>query len=136
MAILYRRPDVAQRDETLEEPVDILFIQEDSAVAEMYRLKLELDGYRVTLAEAGDPVEELLNRHEPDIVYIDVRSPGERSVAALRELRSATAARNIPVVILSGTPAETLTRQGIELGRSDYVVRCDATQRSLSSITA
>ena len=40
--------------EVVDEDVNVLFIEDDPAVAEMYKLKLELDGYRVTVAKSGE----------------------------------------------------------------------------------
>ncbi|TMD17110.1 MAG: hypothetical protein E6J07_07065, partial [Chloroflexi bacterium] len=41
----------AQADEDL---VDVLLVEDDPSVLEMYRLKLELDGYRVNTALDGE----------------------------------------------------------------------------------
>ncbi len=136
MAILYRRPGIAESDEMVEEPVSILFLQDDPAVAEMYKLKLELDGYRVTVATAGDEPGELLAVHLPDIIYVDVRSAGARNLARLDALRAVDGANDIPIVILSGAPVDELRAQGVQLGPRDYVVRCDTTRTSLGSFAS
>jgi DNA-binding response OmpR family regulator len=134
MAILYRRPGIAESGEVAEEPVSILFLQDDPAVAEMYKLKLELDGYRVTVATQADDAEELLGTHPPDIIYLDIRSAGGRNLARLDAVRSRTDAGVIPVVILSGAPAEELKAQGVQLRPMDYIVRCDTVRTGLGSI--
>lgn len=133
MAILYRRPASAESDGSVEEPVSILFLQDDPAVAEMYKLKLELDGYRVTVATLADDADELLVAHPPDIIYVDIRSAGGRNLARLDELRAHNAAGGVPVVILSGAPADELKARGVPLGPMDYVVRCDTVRISLGA---
>ena len=40
--------------EAPDEDVSVLFIEDDPAVAEMYKLKLELDGYTVRVAKDGE----------------------------------------------------------------------------------
>jgi DNA-binding response OmpR family regulator len=136
MAILYRRPGIAESGEVAEEPVSILFLQDDAAVAEMYKLKLELDGYRVTVATQADDAQELLDAHPPDMIYLDIRSAGGRNLARLNALRSRDSAGVIPVVILSGAPANELKAQGIQFGPMDYVVRCDTVRIGLGSIVS
>jgi DNA-binding response OmpR family regulator len=37
-----------------DEEVRVLFVEDDPAVAQMYKLKLELDGYAVTVAPDGE----------------------------------------------------------------------------------
>jgi len=34
--------------------VNVLFIEDDPTVAQMYKLKLELDGYQVNMAKDGE----------------------------------------------------------------------------------
>ena len=42
-------------DTLAEDLIDVLFVQGESNIAELYRHKLDLDGYRVTLAKpVGD----------------------------------------------------------------------------------
>jgi len=134
MAVLYRRPGVAESGEVAEEPVSILFLQDDPAVAEMYKLKLELDGYRVTVASQADDAEEILDTHRPDIIYLDIRSAEGRNLARLDALRSRDGGGVIPVVILSGAPADELKAQGVRLQPMDYVVRCDTVRTGLGAI--
>lgn len=40
-----------------EGPEDIhaVFVEDDASIAQMYKLKLELDGYRVDVAGEGEP---------------------------------------------------------------------------------
>src|SRR5437763_12665275 len=53
------------------EAVDILFIADDPDLAEMYRLKLELDGYWVRVVQPEAAVAEAL-RHRPELVFLDL----------------------------------------------------------------
>jgi len=58
-------------------PMDILVVDDERAVRDSLRRALELEGYRVELAEDG---EEALRRLEleplPDAVILDVLMPG------------------------------------------------------------
>ena len=42
-----------------EDLISVLFIEDDAHLAEMYRLKLELDGYTVDVAEARRSIRKL-----------------------------------------------------------------------------
>ena len=69
--------------EVVDEDVNVLFIEDDPAVAEMYKLKLELDGYRVTVAKSGEEGLDQAKRHVPDIVFLDIRLPKMDGFAVL-----------------------------------------------------
>src|SRR5437763_16392647 len=84
-----------------DEDVNVLFIEDDPAVAEMYKLKLELDGYRVTVAKSGEEGLDHAKSQVPDIGFLDIRLPKMDGFAVLETLRSDGVTRNIPVIILS-----------------------------------
>ena len=54
----------------------------------MYRLKLELDGYRVVMAKDGEEGLRLAGEVRPDIVFLDIRLPKVDGFAVLQQLRS------------------------------------------------
>src|SRR3989442_2050258 len=87
--------------EVVDEEVNVLFIEDDPAVAEMYKLKLELDGYRVTVAKSGEEGLERAKKLVPDIVFLDIRLPKMDGFAVLENLPQDTVTRNITVIILS-----------------------------------
>jgi len=70
-------------------------------VAQMYRLKLELDGYAVDVAGDGITALEKAKTIRPDIVFLDLRLPKLDGLAVLERLRADTSTAAIPVVILS-----------------------------------
>ena len=109
-------------DEELGETVNIFFLQGDPALAEGYRLKLELDGYQVTVASPSDVALENLRAQPPDIIFLDasLRAPG--STRLLRSLRDHPATQRVPVVVLSTRTPGELAMDGMNLGPLDYVV--------------
>ena len=55
--------------------IDVLLIEDDRETLEMYRTKLELDGYRVHVALDGEEGVEQAKELLPDIIFLDVRLP-------------------------------------------------------------
>jgi len=93
-----------------EEPVDILFVAGDPDLAELYRMKLELDGYRVTIATSVEAAIEAVSRQPADIVYLDLGDPRPQAIASWRALRKVPAMRNIPMILLSGPDGRRFAR--------------------------
>ena len=50
--------------------VRVLFVEDDVSVAQMYRLKLELDGYTVEVAGDGLVALEKAKTMHPDIIFL------------------------------------------------------------------
>jgi CheY-like chemotaxis protein len=116
----------------MDEDVNVLFVEDDPAVAEMYKLKLELDGYRVRVAKSGEEGLEDAKASPPDIIFLDIRLPKMDGFAVLRQLRADEVTKNIPVIILSNYGEKELIEQGLKLGALDYLIKSETTPASLS----
>jgi CheY-like chemotaxis protein len=109
-----------------DETIRVLFIENDSAVAEMYKLKLELDGYQVTVIAHDDQVLEGVARVKPDMIFLDLRVGDDRGLATLQQLRGTDGTRQVPVIILSNQAASELADRGFKADPLDYVVRAES----------
>jgi DNA-binding response OmpR family regulator len=110
---------------SIEEPIRVLFIERDPSVAEMYKLKLELDGYQVMVVAHDEQVEARALAVKPDMVYLDLRLGEAEGIATLEGLRAAESTRNLPIIILSSYAANEMASRGFEAHLLDYVVRAD-----------
>jgi CheY-like chemotaxis protein len=118
--------------EAPDEEVRVLFIEDDPAVAEMYKLKLELDGYTVTVAKDGEEGLQIASETPPDIIFLDTRLPKMDGFAVLERLRSAERTREIPVIILSNYGERELVDRGLKLGALEYLIKSQTTPANLS----
>jgi DNA-binding response OmpR family regulator len=118
--------------EAPDEEVHVLFIEDDPAVAEMYKLKLELDGYTVVVAKDGEEGLEMAAASPPDIIFLDTRLPKMDGFAVLERLRSAERTAEIPVIILSNYGERELVDRGLKLGALEYLINSQTTPANLS----
>lgn len=112
--------------------VQVLFIEDDPTVAQMYKLKLELDGYTVTMAKDGEEGLRLAQEGSPDIVFLDIRLPKMDGFAVLEALRASDGTRETPVVILSNYGERELVERGLKLGALEYLIKSQTTPANLS----
>ena len=112
--------------------VRVLFVEDDVSVAQMYRLKLELDGYSVEVAGDGLVALEKARTMRPDIIFLDIRIPKLDGLAVLEALRADEATARIPVVILSNWNEKELVERGIKLGALDHLIKSQTTPARLS----
>jgi len=98
--------------------VDVLFVGSNTDLAEMYRLKLELDGYRVrTLATLRN-----WTGAKPDLVFIDVEPPDDSGLTELTRLRSDRRLCGVPAILLVDESAEELEARGLRLTPQEYLL--------------
>ncbi len=109
-------------DNLAEDLVDVLFVEGDPDIAELYRHKLDLDGYRVTVAKPVGDWLDFDRRAQPDIVFIEVSPTDAESIASFKALRDDDRMRNVPKIILSHAREPEFRERGLALGTLDYVV--------------
>lgn len=112
--------------------VHLLLIEDDAALAHMYRGKLEKDGYTVRVAGDGEEALRLVAERPPDLIFLDIRLPRMDGLAFLERLRQSEATRNVPVVIVSNYSEEELVDRGLQLGALEYLIKSQTTPGQLS----
>lgn len=78
-------------------------------------------GYEVIQAEDGDQAIEMVARHSPDLILMDLLMPRVDGITAIRKLRSSAKNDDLPIIFLS---AETDRRKWVEAfnaGANDFI---------------
>ena len=107
----------------IEDTIRVLFIEDDPAVAEMYKLKLELDGYQVKVVSNDDQVMQEAAALRPDMIFLDLRMGEELGIATLQRLRATDGTRHLPVIILSSSDDPRDIRRAYDSGANSYLCK-------------
>src|SRR3972149_4735189 len=86
--------------QTKDEKIKVLLIEDEKEVAELYKLKLTLDGYAVITAEGGQEGLDKANAIKPELIFLDIKMPEMDGFEVLKKLRATSKTKDIPVVIL------------------------------------
>jgi len=101
-AKLGRNPEVAERV--------ALVIEDDDQAADLVRLLLEAEGFRVVRAVSGEAALVLAAQQELGLITIDIQLPGMDGWEFLGRIRELESLAHVPVVIVSGlTHARAVT---------------------------
>jgi DNA-binding response OmpR family regulator len=114
--------------------VHILLVEDDASVSEMYRVRLEMDGFRVLVAADGRAGLQLIRQLTPELVILDYRLPRLDGAALLRALRDDECTRHQPVVMLSAHDEPRLVDEGRDLGALAWLVKSHTTPGELSAV--
>jgi len=76
---------------------DILIVEDDSAIAELYAIRLRMDGYKVHHAADLATAHVIFDRTNPQVVCMDTRLAGTSG----REAATEFAGRNSTVILLT-----------------------------------
>jgi CheY-like chemotaxis protein len=114
-----------------QEPIRVLLIEDDPAIAEMYRVQLEYDGHRVTVASTGEIGYSSLVQSRPDIVLLDLLLPDRSGLEIMSDIKEQLPSHP-PVVILSNYGEPAMMDRGFSLGALEYLVKSRVTPASVS----
>jgi CheY-like chemotaxis protein len=111
----------------------ILLVEDDPAVAGMYKLKLEMEGYRVTIAGDGEEGLRVARELRPQLIFLDVRLPKLDGMSVLEAMRGDDRTRHIPVLILSNYGEPPLIERGLRLGAREYLLKSETTPSGVAA---
>lgn len=84
----------------------VLLVDDAADVRALLDLVLQLDGFAVLLADDGPTGLAVAQDEQPDVVLLDVQMPGMDGPAVLAALQADPRTAEIPVVFLTGEPAD------------------------------
>ena len=122
---------LGNRDPNARQAIHVLLIEDDVAIAEMYRVQLEYDGFRVTIATTGENGFAAMAHTHPDIVLLDLLLPDRSGLEIMADIKSHLP-KHPPVVILSNYGEPTMIDRGISLGALEYLVKSRVTPAAVS----
>jgi DNA-binding response OmpR family regulator len=95
--------------------LSILLVEDEVVLAEMYRIRLEREGYLVRLAADGPSGLQQAIDAVPDLLLLDIRLPGFDGFQLLQELRHREETLNLPTIVLSNFDSDDMLERGGQL---------------------
>jgi DNA-binding response OmpR family regulator len=112
----------------------IAIIEDDLAIAQMYRLKFEAEGYHVEIAENGKLGLDLCEQMKPDLVLLDLMMPEMNGDEMLEKMRGTDWGKDIKVIILTNVGQQEAPDKLKSLYVTDYVVKAEMTPSEVADI--
>ena len=101
----------------------ILLVEDDTALASVYRSRLELEGFDVCEANDGEDALSLAVSEHPDLILLDVMMPKISGFDVLDILRNTPETTNIRVIMLTALSQPKDKERAEQLGVDDYLVK-------------
>ncbi|HEX6489390.1 MAG TPA: response regulator [Candidatus Dormibacteraeota bacterium] len=112
--------------------VDVLLVEDDRDIAEMYRRRMAADGLRVVIAEDAATGLAMLRQDAPRVVLLDIRLPDQDGFHVLQAVRSEPELADVPVLMISNYGEPSTMRRALELGAAEYLVKANTTPAEVS----
>jgi DNA-binding response OmpR family regulator len=112
----------------------VAIIEDDLAIAQMYRLKFEAEGFKVEIAENGRLGLELCEQMKPDLALLDLMMPEMNGDEMLEKMRGTDWGKNIKVILLTNVGEQEAPEKLKALHVLDYVVKAEMTPKQVAEL--
>ncbi len=112
----------------------VAIIEDDLAIAQMYRLKFEAEDFDVRIAENGKLGLALCEDMKPDIVLLDLMMPEMNGDEMLEKMRSTEWGKHIKVIILTNVGEQEAPDALKHLDVSAFIVKADMTPGQVADL--
>ena len=109
----------------------ILIIEDDQIVANVYRNKLIVQGYRVEVANTGETGYDLIKSFRPDAVILDLVLPRLSGVELLEIVRAEAEFAKLPMIVFSNTYLTNMVQEAWKAGATKCLSKANCTPRQI-----
>jgi DNA-binding response OmpR family regulator len=114
----------------------ITIIEDDAAIREMYKYKLEAAGYNVSTANEGASALHVLEHEVPDLMLLDIKMPHLPGQEVLRRVRATEWGAHIKVIVLTNISRDEAPHEFRVLGVDAYAVKAHYTPSQILDLVA
>ncbi|PPD58789.1 response regulator transcription factor [Dehalogenimonas etheniformans] len=100
----------------------VVLIEDDAEIIEAITLTFKIRWPQATFlsTDSGQEGLTLIEKHNPDLVILDLGLPDTNGYNVLKEIRRFS---HVPVIILTARGDETDIVRGLELGADEYIIK-------------
>ncbi|MBP9761133.1 MAG: response regulator [Candidatus Magasanikbacteria bacterium] len=106
-----------------DNPIHVLLVEDDAFLANIYKTKFEMEGFKVRVAENGELGLKEAKKKVPDIILLDILLPKMDGFTVLEHLKEDDELKNTPVILLTNLGQKDDVEKGLALGAADYLIK-------------
>jgi len=99
--------------------LNILVVDDDVAIRELFERILKKEEHRVITVDSGEEAIKTMGKENFDIVFLDVVMPEMDGLEVFKEIKKINS--QAIVIMMSGYPVEERIREAIKLGATDHI---------------
>lgn len=101
----------------------ILLVEDDTALAAVYRSRLELEGFETHEVHNGEDALSAAMSYKPDLILLDAMMPKISGFDVLDIIRNTPETTNMRVIMLTALSQPKDKERAEQLGVDDYLVK-------------
>ncbi|MDR3458849.1 MAG: response regulator [Verrucomicrobiae bacterium] len=113
---------------------NILIIEDDQIVANVYRNKLAVEGYKVEVAGDGEVGLRIMRTFKPELIILDLMLPTISGVDVIKEIRSEPDFAKVPIIVFSNTYLTNLIQDAWRAGANKCLSKSSCTPKDVIEV--
>lgn len=101
----------------------ILLVEDDEALASVYLMRLQTEGFDVRHVPNGEEALAAALNYKPDLIVLDAMMPKVSGFDVLDILRNTPETANLKIIMLTALSQESDKERAQSLGVDDYLVK-------------
>ena len=112
----------------------VVIVEDNAALADIYKTRLELLGYKCLAAHDGQAALSLIEKERPDLVLLDLMVPIIAGDQILERMRASEWGKDIKVLIISNLSEEDAPAGLRDKGIEGYAVKANLSNDQLDTL--
>ncbi|KKQ27442.1 MAG: Two component transcriptional regulator, winged helix family [Candidatus Magasanikbacteria bacterium GW2011_GWC2_37_14] len=102
---------------------NVLLVEDDNFLANIYKTKFEMEGFKVFTADNGEAGVDEAKKKLPDVILLDILLPKMDGFMVLEALKKEPSTKDIPVILLTNLGQKDDVEKGLQMGAVDYLIK-------------
>lgn len=112
----------------------ILLIEDDQIVANVYRNKLAVEGYKAEVAFDGETGLKVMRTFQPELIILDLMLPTISGVEVIKEIRNEPEFAKTPIIVFSNTYLTNLIQDAWRAGANKCLSKANCSPKDFIDV--
>ena len=108
-----------------KERVNILLVEDDPLMLNMYQKAFSYEGFEIEIAKDGEEGLEKAKSQRPNLILLDIMMPRLDGLELLKKFKADSNLTNIPVVMLTNLSGVKYEKESLSLGAKEFLVKSE-----------
>lgn len=112
----------------------ILIVDDEPSILMSLEFLMHKEGYQVFIARDGAEALDIINKHTPDIIILDIMMPEVDGYEVCQLVKANASTSHIKVIFLSAKSKKEDIEKGLEMGADLYLTKPFSTRTLMTQI--
>ncbi len=104
-------------------PHKVLIVDDEEDILDFLSYNLKKEGYEVAVAHNGKIALELVEKFNPDLVFLDIMMPDLDGIQTCKKIRANPNRNKVKIAFLTARSEDQMQVTGLDVGADDFIAK-------------